>query len=98
MKDLVFPDMPEVRIRVIQNANTRPTRYKYHGLDENDRIAINHGTGQRSVIEIPDAPWQYISPETCEDYSGKGEHYQALEGPLAGVHYMLCPGCGLDCT
>lgn len=70
-------------------------RYVYHGKDELDRLTINHGQDQRKVIDFEENEWPAYSPEECIDYSGRGQWYKALD---TDKEYLLCLGCGLDCT
>ena len=72
----------------------RPDKYIYHGKNEIDRVTINHGTRQRHVIEIAGVEWPATSPEECTDDGISGDWYRTKDRE----EYLLCPGCGLDCT
>lgn len=85
----------DIRSVEVESVTEKPDRYEYHGKDLDIRQKINHGRGQRSVINLPDSTWPTDSPEDCIDDSSSGTWYKALD---TGKEYLLCRGCGLDCT
>jgi hypothetical protein len=70
----------------------RSDRYVNHGEE-----LINHGKSVRCVIDIEGYTWPAESPEECKDDSISGDWYMDMHGNEYD-QYLLCRGCGLDCT
>lgn len=59
-----------------------------HGNTEDIMVGIHPGRG---VINIPGRTWDY-TPATCPlDDAARGEW-------VLDDQFLVCPGCGLDCT
>lgn len=82
-------------IKEVSSVTEGSERYTYHGADLQYRVAINHGKGLRPVVEIEGIKWPASSPEECTDESFSADWYKALD---TGKEYLLCRGCGIDCT
>jgi hypothetical protein len=73
----------------------RPGLHRYHGRDLAYREWVDNRGGERHVIEIEGVVWPNASPEECTDETLYGDWY---EDATTGRQYLLCRGCGLDCT
>lgn len=81
-----------IDITEVDTVSARPIVYLRHHQDPVDSIKIKSG---RRVIDIVGINWPSSTPEECTDYSPSGKWYKAKD---TGIEYLLCQGCGLDCT
>lgn len=87
----------EINYKYVQTVTKRPDIYKFHKEDSDSKL-INHGINNsdpRLVIEIQGKEWPASSPEECTYERQSGDWYRVVD---TAEEYLLCPGCGLDCT
>ncbi|NUT99184.1 MAG: hypothetical protein HOY78_44985 [Saccharothrix sp.] len=96
---MAHPDDPTTTARDSEVVVLRDQPVHYHGPDR------EYVYPDRRVVLVPDRMWAAERPEVCTEASSTGvwfdEHgrqVDSIESALDAGVFLLCAGCGLDCT